>query len=137
MSKCRAPIHIDLTELEQTIAALIQELINECPQEPLEMPPDDTYTKQIAELDRRTDRLMDAFSESCDMAPAYLHRALARLEHERQSILEAMRREKSRPSLPDKLVFASLSFEEKKAVAAQFIRRIDVGDNTAEIFWNV
>ena len=30
----------------------------------------------------------------------------------------------------------SLSFEKKKAVAAQFIRRVEAGENFAEIVWN-
>ena len=30
-----------------------------------------------------------------------------------------------------------LSFEEKKAVAAQFIRRVEAAENFAEIIWNV
>jgi hypothetical protein len=71
------------------------------------------------------------------MTPVYLHRALARLESERQLLLEAKRRKKHRPAPPDKLVFSALSFGEKKAVAALFIRRIDVGDDTAQVFWTV
>jgi DNA invertase Pin-like site-specific DNA recombinase len=137
LSQCRATLHIDLTELEQALAAHIQALLSQCPQEPVEAPPDDTYAQQLAELDRRADRLLDAFSQNCDMAPAYLHRALARLESERQLLLEARRREKSRPAPPDKLVFSALSFAEKKAVAALFIRRIDVGNDTALVCWNV
>ena len=40
-------------------------------------------------------------------------------------------------TLPEKLVFGELSFEEKKAVAAQFIRRIEVAEDSAEIIWAV
>lgn len=36
-----------------------------------------------------------------------------------------------------KLVFSELSFEEKKIVAAQFIERIEVFKNSAEIKWAV
>ena len=36
-----------------------------------------------------------------------------------------------------KLFFSELSFEEKKIVAAQFIERIEVSDNSAEIKWTV
>ena len=39
--------------------------------------------------------------------------------------------------LLEKLVFSELSFEEKKAVAAQFIRRIEVAEDSAEIIWAV
>ena len=92
---------------------------------------------KLDELDRRADRLMDAFAESEDMSNAYLQRALARLEKERKQLLEERKREATRPSLPDRLVFRELSFEEKKAVAAQFIERIEVSENSAEVKWAV
>lgn len=71
------------------------------------------------------------------MTIKYLHRALARLEKRRQEILEERGQDRHRPALSQKLVFDPLTFEEKKAVTAQFIRRIEVGDDTAEIIWNV
>ena len=98
---------------------------------------DDLYKEELDELDRRADRLMDAFAESPDLTTAYLQRALAKLEQERQALLEARKRHMSRPTLPDKLVFSKLSFDEKKVVATQFIRRIDVASDHAEICWNV
>ena len=48
------------------------------------------------------------------MPSAYLQRSLARLEQERQAIMESQRREQKRPVLPAVLDFPALSFEEKK-----------------------
>ena len=137
LSKCDAVIHADLTELERTVAYQIQAFLDQSPEETIEESKSEPYQAQLDELDRRTDRLMDAYSESDDMTIEYLHRALARLEKRRQEILEERKRDKRRPALPQKLVFDLLTFEEKKTVAAQFIRRIDVGNDTAEIIWNV
>ncbi len=86
---------------------------------------------------RRADRLVDAFASSRDLDTAYLHRALSRLEQERQELLDARRREQTRLKLLDKLDFAALSFEDKKLVAAQFIRQIDLYGDHADIVWNV
>ena len=88
-------------------------------------------------LDRRADRLIDAFSESEDIPPAYLRRSLARLEQGRQRLLEAQRREKKRVAVPVTLDFPTLSFVGKKLVAGQFIRGIDVSEDGAEIIWNI
>ena len=137
LAKCDAVIRADLSELEQAAGAQIQAFLEQCPDETVEDTKDGAYQSRLSELSRRIDRLLDAFSESEEMSSEYLHRALARLESQRQAILEERKRDKSRPSLPQKLVFPELSFEEKKAVAAQFIRRIDVGDDSAEICWNV
>lgn len=137
LSRCDATIRVNLSQLEREVEAQIERMLEECPADTAEQKKDDVYAKQLEELDRRVDRLMDAFAESCDLTPAYLQRALSRLETERQALLETQRREKSRPVLPDRLVLSQLNFEEKKAVAAQFIHRIDVAEDSVEICWNV
>lgn len=133
---CDASIHVDLTELEDAVTLELEKLLAECPVE-APAPEKDVYAAKLEELDRRADRLMDAFSESEDMSSAYLHRALARLEQERKQLLEQRRKEAARPSMPDRLVFAELSFEEKKAVAAQFIDRIEIAENSVHVLWSV
>lgn len=131
---CDAAIRVDLTELEDTVAAELERLMAECPAEPVAQEKD-AFAAQLEELDRRADRLMDAFAQSDDMSSTYVQRALKRLEEERRCILEQRQREVSRPVLPDKLSFGTLSFEEKKLVASQFIRRILVSENSAEVEW--
>lgn len=137
LSHCDATIHIKVDELEAIVAQEIESLLEECAGEESPVVEDDMYKAELDELDRRADRLMDAFAESNDLTATYLQRALAKLEQERQALLEARKRHRSRPSLPDKLVFSKLSFDEKKVVAAQFIRRIEVASDHAEICWNV
>ena len=112
LSKCDADIRADLTELENAVAVEIEKLLTECP------------PSEPAEPSRK-----DVYAEKLD--------ALARLEKEREEILASRKREKSRPAIPDKLVFSELSFEEKKIVAAQFIERIEVTEDSAEIKWAV
>ena len=118
LSRCDADIRTDLTELENAVAMEI-------------------YTEKLDALDRKADRLLEAFANDESLDGAYLQRALARLEKEREEILASRKREKSRPAIPDKLVFSELSFEEKKIVAAQFIERIEVTEDSAEIKWAV
>ncbi len=135
LAHCDASIHVSLTELEEIIQQEIESLLAECPTEMAE-PETDDYADRLAEIDRRADRLLDAFAES-DMSDTYLKRALSRLEKERQTLLESRKRTESRPVLPDKLIFSRLSFEEKKVVAAQFIERIEVSEQSAEIKWKI
>ena len=137
LSRCDASIHVKLGELEEVASAEIVRILAECPEEVPELRENDSFSRQLEEIDRKADRLIDAFSESSDLSPAYLQRSLARLEQERQRILEAQRREQKRPVMPAVLDFPTLSFEEKKAVAAQFIHRVEVAENSAEIIWNV
>ena len=116
----------------------IERLLAECPpSEPVEPIWKDIYAEKLDALDRKADRLLEAFANDESLDGAYLQRALARLEKEREEILASRKREKSRPAIPDKLVFSELSFEEKKIVAAQFIERIEVTEDSAEIKWAV
>ena len=137
LAKCDAAINADLRALEHEIASQIQTMLDEVPEETVKEQKEDGYAIQLQELDRRADRLLDAFAESEDMNKTYLKRALARLDAERQELLEARRRDSHRSVLPHKLCFEDLSFEQKKLVAAQFIRRVEVGNDTVEVFWKV
>lgn len=137
LSHCDATTHVKLDELEVAVQEEIVRLLEECPQETSPTIEKNDYTVQLEELDRRADRLVDAFAESEDMDSGYLQRALRRLEVERKAILESRKREQSRPNLPDKLDFPRLAFEEKKLVAAQFIEKINVGEDSAEVIWRV
>ncbi len=137
LSHCDASIHVKLGELEEIVSAEIVRMLAECPEEVPELRENGSFARQLEEIDRKADRLIDAFSESADLPPAYLQRSLARLEQERQTVLEAQRREHRRPALPTAIDFSTLNFEEKKTVAAQFIRRIEIAEDSAEIIWNI
>ena len=71
------------------------------------------------------------------MIVSTMERKLAQIEEERQALLDARKREMTRPAKIDKIDFPRLSFEEKKTVAAQFIQRINVSRHSVEIIWNV
>ena len=135
MARCDAAIRVDLTELEAAAQQGIEKLLQECPAERT-APVRDEYAEKLAQIDRRADRLVDAFAES-NMPGRYLERALGRLEKERQLLRQCRRRRPSQPAMPDKLLFSELCFEEKKAVAAQLIARIEVAEASAHIQWTV
>ncbi len=134
---CDARVDIALDELEAAIAEQIQALLDECPEDECAAPEQDVWSAQLDELDRRADRLMDAFAQNDDLSPAYLQRALARIDDERARILEERKREQTRPVLVGRLQFGELSLEDKKTVAAQFIRRIEIAGEDVEVMWNV
>ena len=137
LHQCQASIRVKLAELEAEVRQAIEHMLEECPAEAPVEQEDDNIGQKLAELDRKADRLMDAFAESLEMSSEYLQRALSRIEKERENLLEMRMRQHRQARLPDKLEFAKLSFEEKKLVAAQFIKRINVGEQIAEIVWNV
>ena len=137
LAHCDASIHLTLDELEAEVQRKIEEMLSELPVEEPSLQEDDTFVRRLAEIDRRADRLMDAFAESSDLPQSYLRRSLKKIEAERQEVLEERQRRQKRALPPTVLDFGKLAFEEKKIVAAQFIRRIEVASDSAEILWNV
>ena len=138
LSHCDATIHVKLDELENIIEENIEKLLDECPQDDVPVSQNqDEYKTELEELDRRAERLLDAYAQSSDLTAVYLQKALEKLERERQELLEKQNRHQSRPKLSDKLIFSALSFDEKKIVASQFIRRINLYENDVEICWNI
>ena len=136
LTRCDASVQLDLAELELTMQDELERLLDSCSIETAPMEPDQ-FDQKLRELDRRADRLLDAFAESEELDQNYLKRAMQRIEAERRAILQERERAQTQPSLPGKLVFHSLGFEEKKAVAAQFIDRIEIVDDNAKICWKV
>ena len=134
---CTAKISLKLTELEDHIQEQLEQLLAECPEPELPTEENDEIRQRLEALDAKADRLTDAFSESDDLSPAYFKRALARIEEEREKLLEEQKQKQEKTSLPKNLSFSTLSFEEKKIVAKQFIKRINLIDDSAEIIWNV
>ena len=138
LSHCDVTLRVKLAELENAVAEGIGKLLEECPQDDAPATQSkDEHKVELEDLDRRAARLLDAFVQSDDLTAGYLQKALTKLEQERQTLLEKQKRQRSRPHISDKLVFSELSFEEKKIVASQFIRRIDLYENDVEICWNV
>ena len=124
-------------ELEAMVQQEIEKFLATCPKETVAEPEHNAIAKELADLDRRAERLMDAFAESDTMPSSYLQKALDKLERQRELLMEKDRREKARVNVPGEIIFSRLAFEEKKAVAAQLIRHINVSENVAEIIWNV
>ena len=62
----------------------------------------------------------------------------ARLEKQRQELLRRQELQRTRPR-PEigRLRFDALDFEQKKAVAAQFIHEIRLDGDSAEVIWNI
>jgi hypothetical protein len=80
---------------------------------------------------------MDALAESTDVTMTYINRTIQRLENQRASLEEQVRlKAKPRTDLR-RLKFEPLEFDEKKIVAATFIKEIRLSGDSAKVIWNV
>ena len=135
---CSQSIRIDLRGLEHSVASELERLLAQCPDEAVQSEEGQELARELAAIDRKIERLMSALAESSDMSMTYVNRTISRLEEQRQALLDeqAKRQAKPCPKL-EHLKFEPLKFDQKKLVAAQFIREIRLADDTATVLWNV
>lgn len=135
---CDQSIRVDLRELEASVETELERLLSECPDLEAEPQKDGESSGALAAIDQKIDRLMSALAESSDLTMPYINRTIQRLEGQRRTLLEEQARRHVRPSLPmSRLRFGPLDFEQKKLVASQFIKEVQLADDTANVIWNV
>lgn len=133
LSICDAKINVDLRELESYIAGAIQQKLQEST-------PSEIYTggyetaAAVLEIDQKITRLLKALEESCEVSTPYVIKEIERLDKEKR----ALAKKGKTPSEAIKAIdFDTLSFEEKKIIAPQFIDRILLDGDSANIIWKV
>lgn len=133
---CGASIRVDLRTLERAVEEELERLLAECPDE--EEPGEVGAAEELEAIDRKIERLMSALAESSDISMPYINRAVGRLEKARRALLDKEdRRPRDSRLRPDRLRFAPLGFEQKKLVAARFIREIRLEGDSAVVDWNI
>ena len=135
---CDRSIRVDLRTLETSVAGELETLLNKCPDIEATAENNSSLTSAMEEIDRKIERLMEALTESTDMSMPYINRTIERLEAQKQTLLEQQYRQRTHPhSNLRRLHFESLEFEQKKLVAAQFIKEVQLADDTAQVIWSV
>lgn len=138
-SACDQSIKIDLRELECGVEAELCRLLQECPAEDTETPPQNNETaEQIANIEQKIQRLITALSEGNDVTVGYINQKVAQLEQEKTQWQNTVSTEKQ--PLPKEVAhiqFPQLSLQEKKMVAAHFIERVELDGDSAKVIWKI
>lgn len=138
LGACSQSIRVDLRGLERSVAAELERLLDQCPDEAVQSQEGQELAQELSAIDQKIERLMSALAESSDVSMPYVNRTIARLEEQRQALLDEQvkRQARPRPKL-EHLRFEPLEFEQKKLVAAQFIQEIRLAEDTATVQWKV
>lgn len=127
--QCSAEITLDVRELESYTARAIQRLFDACgADQPL---PDAARAEALLRAEQQIARLVDALAESSAVSAAYITQRIEALHAERARLLRDADAAQAAP-----LCFSTCSFEEKKRIAAECIRRIELDGSHANIVWN-
>ena len=138
LGACSQSIRVDLRGLERSVAAELERLLDQCPDEAVQSQEGQELAQELSAIDQKIERLMSALAESSDVSMPYVNRTIARLEEQRQAILDEQfkRQARPRPKL-EHLRFEPLEFDQKKLVATQFIQEIRLAEDTATVLWKV
>lgn len=135
---CKQSIHGDLRGLEQAVECELIEIWKQCPSgEARDIAPH-PGTGALHKIDQKIERLIAALAESSDLSMRYINRELKRLEQEREELLATQKqRHRKQNRTSTQMDFGTLGFEEKKLIAAQFIKEIQLADDTACVIWKI
>ena len=132
LSNCDSEITVELPVLESAVAAHIQTFLSACPSDAL-CPADRETAAQLLDIDRKIDRLVKALSESSAVSAGDISRQIDAL-HDRRAALQARAEQ---PLEQPRLDFHAAPFSEKKQIAGEFIDRILLTGDEAEIVWKI
>ncbi len=132
-ANCDCGVEIDLQELEEYIENRITEMIKNAAAAEI-MPDTNEAAAEILAVEQKIDRLVTALSESSAVSAVYISQKIEELHKERERLMTQSGRENTKACSLD---FVSLSFEDKKTVAAEFIRRIELSGNNVNIIWKI
>lgn len=92
--------------------------------------------ERLMEIERKISRLVEAIAQSDEIPIQYLNEKIKELQEEKNFYTSKIR-SRQKKFLGELLDFDSLSFEEKKQVAAEVIEKIEVGRDSAEVLWKI
>lgn len=135
LGACTQSIKVDLRELEENIAQQIRKLLRDCP--PAELDLEERGTSQeLWRIEERIDRLVNALAESSTVSAAYISTQIDRLHTQREQLASRVQ-SRSRAEKCRRLDFDAVSMEEKKIVAREFIEKILLADDCADVMWKL
>lgn len=135
MGICGQSIRVNLRELEAAIAQELCRILAECPPEEL-YPAENEAAKEVQLIEERIERLVTALSESSAVSVSYINAQIEKLHKQREKLLAELQKKKGLGH-KQHLDFDAASFEEKQLIAREFIEKILLKDDEADVIWKL
>ena len=135
MGICNQAIRVDLRELEAAVSQELCRVLAQCPEEEL-YPAENEKAKEVQQIEERIERLVTALSESSAVSISYINTQIEKLHKQREKLLAELQKKKGRGH-KQRLDFEQAAFEEKQLVAREFIEKILLKDDEADVIWKL
>ena len=135
MGICEQSFQIDIRELEAAISQELCRMLTECPPEEI-YPVENETAKEVQRIEERIERLVTALSESSTVSATYINAQIEKLHKQREKLISDLEKHKGgAPKLH--LDFEEATFEEKQLIAREFIEKILLKDEQADVIWKL
>lgn len=135
MGVCNQSIRVDLRELEAEISRELCRVLAQCPEEEL-YPAENEKAKEVQQIEERIERLVTVLSESSAISVSYINAQIEKLHKQREKLQAGLQKKKG-CGHKQRLDFEQASFEEKQLVAREFIEKILLKDDEADVIWKL
>lgn len=132
---CRQSIRADVRALEGAVSRELCRILAECPAEEI-CPAGDETVKEVRQVEDRIERLVAALSESGTVSASYINAQIEALHRHREKLLAELK-EKGGRGAKLRLDFEAASFREKQLIAREFIEKILLKDDEADVIWKL
>lgn len=136
MASCSETIRINPDELELAISDKLQEILSQCPGEEIN-PPENNTAQELQQIDAKIERLVNALAESSTVSAAYINAQIEKFHHQRAQLSKAVQSNTHTGRRTLHIDFVHASFEEKKVIAREFIEKILLKDDSADVIWKI
>jgi predicted transcriptional regulator len=95
------------------------------------------HSQELQQIDARIERLVSAIAESSEVTVSYISAQIDKLHQQRDHLLQEMQAGRHKGAQRLCIDFDQASFDEKKIIAREFIEKILLHDDTADVIWKV
>lgn len=127
-------------EIEREVQKELEKILEACSQERIQQPANEKEQKkqqEIRAIDEKIERLVGLMAETSEVSVKYINQELEKLDAQKTELLRESGYPEEKRQPVRGIVFARLSFEEKKLVAQSYIERIRVQEDAIEILWKI
>ena len=136
MASCTENIKINLDELEAAVTDKLREFLDQCPGDELS-PAGHTAAQEIPQIDVKIGRLVNALAESSAVSVPYINAQIEKLHRRREQLSKELQSDPGKGGQTVRINFDHAAFEEKKIIAREFIEKILLKENSADVIWKI
>lgn len=134
----RFPMEIE--EIEMLVQKELEQVMKQSEKEEMEEVGDSTDEEkkiQIVKIEEKIDRLIQAIGEAAPTTMKYINEEIEKLDQKKKEILGLLENQSAVRKKVEPIIFSKLEYKDKKKVAQNYIKRVEIFNDRIEIIWKM